>query len=35
VVAEERPPLRLALDGEAVGLAEIGACSLRCEQHGR
>lgn len=35
VVVEERPPLRLALRGDAAALAEIGACSLRCEQYGR
>jgi NAD(P)-dependent dehydrogenase (short-subunit alcohol dehydrogenase family) len=35
IVAEERPPLRLALGGDAVALAEIGACSVRCEQYGR
>jgi NAD(P)-dependent dehydrogenase (short-subunit alcohol dehydrogenase family) len=35
VVAEEHPPLRMALGGDAVTLAEIGACSLRCEQYAR
>jgi NAD(P)-dependent dehydrogenase (short-subunit alcohol dehydrogenase family) len=35
VVAEKRPPLRLSLGGDPVGLAELGACSIRCEQYGR
>lgn len=35
VVAEDHPPLRLPLGAEAARLAEVGACSLRCEQYGR
>jgi NAD(P)-dependent dehydrogenase (short-subunit alcohol dehydrogenase family) len=35
LVAEERPPLRLSLGDDPARLAEIGACSIRCEQYAR